>query len=325
MRNFFYALVLVSLLGFGFFISSKSLASGDAMKVVDPNLPYRIIEIKPSGQQNTFDGASSSFDPTVIIPDLDVVYYPEDKVSAFPDPKLGIGSTIRLQRAPVIKIKDGKKTKDYRSWKTSVEELLSEKNIELGVDDKISSPLVAQIFDGSQIVIIRVAVTNIIEKKSIDFKVVKKEDPNLDKGKTRIATAGIKGEKQLTYQVTREDGVEVNRVLIETKIVAKPTDQIEYIGARPVITVRCRFNDIVIAASIKYKQDPNVLCNLMMKESNGNPNSDGGQWKGLFQYDINFWPDASRKAGFASAAWNDVTAQIYTTAYYFSIDQSWRW
>ncbi|PIR27078.1 hypothetical protein COV40_02800, partial [Candidatus Berkelbacteria bacterium CG11_big_fil_rev_8_21_14_0_20_42_15] len=133
MRNFFYALVLVSILAFGFFISSKTLAGGDSV-ASNAAYPYEIIVIKPGGASSTFTGGSQSYDPKTIIGDLGITLYPEDKVSAFPDPKLGIGSQIKILRAPVITIKDGKKETVYRSWAATVSELLAEKNIELGVD-----------------------------------------------------------------------------------------------------------------------------------------------------------------------------------------------
>lgn len=327
MRNFFYALVFISLIGFGFFYTLKSNAAdvGGIQPITD-SYPYQIIEIKPSGGAETFNGVSSNIDPVKIIPDLGVAYYPEDKISILPDPKVGIGSIITINRAPAVNIKDGKRSKEYRSWVTTVGELLSEKNIELGTDDKISPPVDAQITDGSVVAITRVAVTNVIEKKPVDFKVVKKDDPNLDKGKIRISQAGVLGEKQLTYRSTREDGVEVGRVLIDTTVTKQSTDQIEYHGTKPVITVRCRYNDTVLAAAIKYKQDPDAICNLMMKESNGHADSvNPSGYYGLFQYDLGLWSSASAKAGCAGASWDNPTAQIYTTCYLFSVGQSWRW
>jgi len=235
MRNFFYAVVSVSLIGFGFFSALKSNAKeANSYQLSAVSFPYQISEIKPSGQQETYSGISSDIDPIKIIPDLGVPYYPEDKVSTFPDPKLGFGSTIKIERAPVISVKDGKRSKQYRSWVDTVEELFSEKGIEIGTDDKVSVSLSAQIFDGSTISITRVAITNIVDTKPIDFTVQEKEDPNLDYGKKRV-DAGVKGEKKLTYRVTREDGEEVSRVLLTTEITKQPKTQINYTGTKVTV------------------------------------------------------------------------------------------
>jgi hypothetical protein len=234
MRSFFYSIVLVSILGFGFFISSKSLASGEQIPRVEPKLPYEVIEVLPSGKENHINGGSANYNPVTIIGDLNLPYNPEDKVYVFPDPKLGIGSTIRLLRAPIISIKDGKRSKVYRSWVTTVGDLFAEKNIEIGADDKVSASLSSQIFDGSQITITRVAITNIVETKSVDFQIQNKEDPNLDYGKKRTV-AGEKGEKKLTYRVRREDGDEVERTLLNTEITKQPVTEIHYTGTKVTV------------------------------------------------------------------------------------------
>lgn len=194
------------------------------------NFPYKTVEIKPSGEQVIVYGGSANFDPAKIISDLNIIYYPEDKVSAFPDPKLGIGSVVTINRAPIIKIKDGKKIKDYRSWVKTVGELLSEKGIGLGTDDKTDVLVSANIKDGSTITITRVAKTTVIEPKPIDFKIVTKKNTSQEKDYKKIIQIGKKGVKNYYYLVTREDGVEVSRQLQKTEIAVPPTDQIVEVG-----------------------------------------------------------------------------------------------
>ncbi|MEI8061157.1 MAG: G5 domain-containing protein [Candidatus Berkelbacteria bacterium] len=235
MRNFFYAVVFISLIGFGSFSVLKSQAQEvGSYKLQVASYPYQISEIKPSGGKNTISGVSSSIDPIKIIPDLKVAYYPEDKISTFPDPKLGFGSTIKIERAPVISVRDGKRSKQYRSWMITAGELFTEKGIEIGTDDKVSVSLGAQIFDGSTVSITRVAITNVVDTRPIDFAVQEKEDSNLDYGKKRV-DSGIKGEKKLTYRVTREDGDEVSRVLLTTEITKQPKTQINYTGTKVTV------------------------------------------------------------------------------------------
>jgi hypothetical protein len=82
----------------------------------------------------------------------------------------------------------------------------------------------------------------------------------------------------------------------------------------------------VIAAAQKYGTDANAICTLMMKESNGNPDSGAGSdYQGLFQYTDGFWSSASAKAGYSGASILDTTAQIYTTAWAFTHGERKRW
>ncbi|MCX6810977.1 MAG: G5 domain-containing protein [Candidatus Berkelbacteria bacterium] len=256
MRNFFYALVSVSLIGFGFFSALKS----NAQEVVSSQLsvvsyPYQITEIKPSGEQNTFSGVSSNIDPIKIIPDLKVPYYPEDRISTFPDPKLGFGSTIRIERAPAITIVDWKKPKVYRSWTKNVGDLLAEKNIELGTDDKISTSVSASIFDGSTITITRVAITTVVETAPIPFSITKASDPNLLWNKTRVV-AGTPGQKKLTYLVRREDGVQVSKVLQSTEVLLQPMAEVDYTGTKVVI-INSVFGRATMTPVATYIVSPN--------------------------------------------------------------------
>lgn len=291
---------------------------------------YFVEEYLPDGSKGeTYPGQSYMRTEFDVVSDLGAKPYPEDRLVAFPSLNFPVGSKITLYRAPVYELYDGKKHTTYRSWSKTVGELLTEKKIELGVDDKINFSTDYQLDNGMTIKINRVAHTQVIEKEEIAYKVTKKDDPNLDKGKITIKQSGQKGERALTYAVTREDGVEISRILVSSEVTREPVEEIQMIGTRPVITVRCKYNDTVIAASLKYKQDPNALCSLMMKESIGNPNSIGEskgiRYYGLFQYELGLWASASKKAGYGGAGWENATAQIYTTAYLFSVGQSYRW
>lgn len=327
--NFIKTILLaVSLsLAFLFIIFFTASAKEQERAVLRYPQPYQIIEILPNGERGeTFAGQSENTKLYQIATDLGAGPFAEDRISAFPEYNDFIGRRITLYRAPTIAIIDQNREKNYRSFQKTVAELFSEKNIVLGSDDKINFSLDSEITPNMTIKIIRVARTQVVERQTIDYKVIKKDDPDIDKGKTIVHKVGKRGEKKLTYAVVRENGIEISKKLISAEVTVEPVNEVQLIGTKPVITVRCGgFDDTVLLASIKYKQDPNKLCNLMMKESNGNPKSEGGAYKGLYQYDIDFWPSASAKAGFAGADWRDSVAQIYTTAFYFSIGQSWRW
>ena len=321
-------MLALGLSGAFLFVIYFSASAKEPERVVEHYaLPYQIIEILPNGEQGqTYSGLSLKSKPAEIAAELGSKPYPEDKFSTFPQYKDFIGRVITLYRAPSYTVFDQNKEITYRSFAQTVGQLLEEKKIVLGEDDKINFSADTELSQGMTIKITRVAKTKVIETEKIEYQTIKKDDPTIDKGKSKVKQAGVLGERKLTYEVTRENGVEISKVLLSNEVVKESTDEILLVGTKPVITVRCgSYADTILAASVKYNQDPNTLCNLMMKESNGNPNSDGGQWKGLFQYDIDFWPSASGKAGYAGAAWNNATAQIYTTAYLFSIGQSWRW
>ena len=289
-------------------------------------MPYQISEILPNGEQgNTYSGVSLKSEPFEIAAELKANPYPEDKFSTFPQYKDFVGRVITLYRAPSYIVYDQNKEITYRSFAQTVGQLLEEKKVILGEDDKINFSIDTELSLGMTIKITRVAKTKVIETEIIEHQIIKKDDPTIDKGKTKVKQAGVQGERKLTYEVTRENGVEISKVLLSNEVVKESIDEILLIGTKPVITTACRFNDIVIEAANKYGVDPNSLCYRMMQESMGNPNSDGSGYEGLFQYGENFWAQASGQAGFAGASIWDVRAQIFVTAWAWTHGYRSKW
>ncbi len=288
--------------------------------------PYIVETYMPNGDYSRYSGASKSQNSFAIAAELGADPHKEDKFTAFPDIKMGIGSKITIYKAPEYIIVDGKKHLQKRSWVTTVGNLLREADIALGNDDKINFAESTELELGMEINIIRVAITNINKTEPVAFKTIKKEDKTLDKGKSKIEQKGQSGIRTLTYRLVREDGIEISRKLIGSEVTTAPVDEIQIIGTKPVITVWCKYNDLVLDASINNGLDPDRLCNLMRVESRGNVESvSGGGHLGLFQYTEGFWADASKKAGYAGASWKDPKAQIYTTAWALTHGYAGRW
>jgi hypothetical protein len=236
MRNFFYSLVLVFIIIFGTSVTKSSFAKSD-FSLVAPSYLYKIIEVQPNGETMDLSGEVSTFNSVQVIADLGLTHYSEDRVSAFPDPKLGIGSVIRLERAPVIKLRDGKKELELRSWVTIAEELLVEKGIELGVDDKTNFRPDSRIYDGIELSITRVAITTVIQGESIKYKTETKNNSQIEKGVKKVLQKGQLGEKKLYYEVRREDGIEVSRQLLKAEIVKEPVSEIIEVGTKIMVYI----------------------------------------------------------------------------------------
>lgn len=255
-----------------------------------------------------------------------IIVYPEDIVKVFPDPSFGVGSKITIFRATKVSVRDNNDVKVYRTWKKTVGELLNEKQISLGDKDLIEPVLNTPISQDLEIKITRVAETNLTQKINLDFKIIKKDDPNLEKGKTRVIQAGKKGVKEQVLHIRRENNKEVSRVLVSEKIISQPQDQIVAYGTKKVITVRCAYQNLVTEAANKYNADPNELCNMMMRESNGHTNSinPDGPYIGLFQYTSGLWGTVSSKAGNGTDIF-DARAQIFNTAWAITNGYRGRW
>lgn len=68
------------------------------------------------------------------------------------------------------------------------------------------------------------------EKEVVKFKTTTREDGSLDKGKTRIDTEGMNGERTITYEVTYVEGKETGRKVITDEVTKKPVNEVKVIG-----------------------------------------------------------------------------------------------
>lgn len=250
---------------------------------------------------------------------------PQDRVSTIADPSLGLGGQVVVARAQLVTLKDGATTTPVRTWANTVQDFITEQNIELGDKDRVDPPLAATLAVNQTITITRVAVVDVTKDEAIPFVTKTQDDPTRPKGEQKILQAGVAGSKKLTYQVTRENGVEVGRKLVKTDIVSQPVNEIISVGTKPVITGWCAYNDWVTDAAIKNGIDPDGLCYRMHKESNGHANSDGGRYKGLFQYEPGLWTSVSAQAGYPGASIWDPKSQIYVTAWAWAHGYRGRW
>lgn len=198
--------------------------------VVDTSDPAHPIEVYYGRPQ--FDNLAD------MTSDLGIRIYNEDKVKLFPDPSLNLGSQITIQRALPVTVEDAGKVTINRTWATQVKDFLTEQKIILGDQDRIDPDLTTWLRPDLRISIIRVDETELKEEETIAYKTVNKNDPNMDKGQTRVEQIGKNGTKVKTYLVRRENGMEVSRKLINEEITVQPQDKIVYIGTRIVVLGR---------------------------------------------------------------------------------------
>lgn len=159
----------------------------------------------------------------------------KDIVSTFPNIGLGLGSVVKIWRVPKYTVVDETQNITARSWGTSVNEILTDNNIELGEQDAILPEKSALPPADGTIKITRVKETEITETETIQFSTVEKKDAELERGKTRVAQTGKSGKKEKVYLVRRENGKEVLRQLISNKVVEAPVNNIVYTGTKILV------------------------------------------------------------------------------------------
>lgn len=135
---------------------------------------------------------------------------------------------------------DGKSQTVYTGDAT-VASLLAQAGITLGEDDKVTPSLGTTITSPSEIKVVRVTKKTIKKTKKIKYKTVTKETSKWYEGTSKVTRKGQNGTKELTIEVTYEDGKEVSRETVDTKVIAKPVNK--------VITKGTKERETAVAAS----------------------------------------------------------------------------
>ncbi|MDR2374352.1 MAG: ubiquitin-like domain-containing protein [Bifidobacteriaceae bacterium] len=114
----------------------------------------------------------------------------------------------------------------------TVRELLGEMGVILAEADLVTPGLDEIPANGQEIVIERAVSTSGTEVIAVPFATVEKPDPTMAKGAKKIQTAGVAGQKVVTYSVTMAGGQEVSRQVILEAMTAQPVDQVILVGTK---------------------------------------------------------------------------------------------
>lgn len=109
-------------------------------------------------------------------------------------------------------------------------------------------------------------IREVKEREIVNYEIIEKEDPSLEKGKTKVVQEGGLGEIEYTYEVIYEDGKEIAKNLLSEEYTKKPEDRIVHVGTKPVIrTVEEKVEEEIPFETI-YEEDPTVYAgNLTVK------------------------------------------------------------
>jgi uncharacterized protein YabE (DUF348 family) len=173
--------------------------------------------------------------PQQIAKDVGITVYDEDTATLQPLTDFvsdGAGLQLTITRATSLTLDlYGKKTVVHTQVKT-VDGLLKEKKISLGLKDHISVALATPIAQGMEIRITREGKQTVAVDEDIASPSQIVYDADRPIGYRAVQVAGIPGIRSVTYEVEVKDGVEISRIAIASIVTRTPTQQTEVIGIR---------------------------------------------------------------------------------------------
>ena len=166
----------------------------------------------------------------------DIPFGADDRVEPGLDTKVNGGETISIYKAREITIVDGDTTTVRKTTYKKVEDILKELNITLGEKDEVTPGLNSEVATVDTIKIARTGKTTETKKEVIKFETKEEKDDSkyVDEKVTKVE--GKNGEKEVTYNVVRENGKEVSREVASEKVITEATAKVVVVGTkqRPV-------------------------------------------------------------------------------------------
>jgi uncharacterized protein YabE (DUF348 family) len=192
----------------------------------------------------------------------------------------GFTLTIRMPKHVAV-IADGR-TQRLVSTSATVGDLLDTARVRIGSTDRVSQLANASLVDGMTITITRVRYGRLVVKAVVKYKEIKKEDPNLAEGTTKVATTGVDGLQEVTYLVTYLNGRAASRKVVSTRVLTKVVNQVVVVGTKPGAPAAS--GPIPSSGGLNWAA-------LAQCESGGNPKAvnPAGPYYGLYQFDVGTW------------------------------------
>jgi resuscitation-promoting factor RpfB len=226
---------------------------------------------------------SSYQTPKQIAEQAHITLQDEDKVAIAASTDMvsqGAGVQLTVSRAtPITLVLYGTKTAAYTQEKT-VADMLKEKNIVLGGNDTLNIPVATALQPGMVIELWRNGKQTATEERDVAFEIEKIQDADQPVGYRKVTTPGEAGKRTVTYEVEMKNGVQVNRVEIQSVMIKEPKKQVEVVGAKP------DFSGDFAAA----------LAKLRSCEGSYTSWNPAGPYYGAYQFNQNTW-SASAPAG----------------------------
>jgi len=214
-----------------------------------------------------------------IVKDSGITLYSEDitKLSRTDDILAdGAGLQLSIDRAIPFSFTLYGAVSEARTQAATVGDMLKEKKIALGTNDRLSVAADTPVSAGMEVRVWREGKQTITAEEEITFTTESIKDADREVGYKAVRDAGQNGSRSVTYEVMIQDGKEVGRTEIASVTTKEPVKQVEVVGAKVSNTFSGSFAE--------------ALGRLRACESGGNyANKKNPKYRGAYQYDYSTW------------------------------------
>ena len=229
----------------------------------------------------------------------DIPFSADDRIEPGLDTKVKGGETINIYRAREITIVDGETTTTRKTTYRKVEDILKELNITLGSEDKVTPELSSEVAEVDTIKITRNSTTTETRKEAVKFETKEEKDDTkyVDEKVTKVE--GKNGEKEVTYNVVRENGKEISREVVSEKVLKEATAKVVVVGTKQRPAEQ-KASSQATSSSQSYAAQSYSSAGGSVRLSNGN--TAGAEGAAAAQ-------EMARRTGVSASTWEHIIAR----------------
>ena len=223
----------------------------------------------------------------------------DDRVEPGLDTKVNGGETINIYKAHEITIVDGGTTTVRKTTYKKVGDILKELNITLGENDRVTPDLNKEVATVDTIKIVRDGKATEVKKEEIKFETKEEKDDSkyVDEKVTKVE--GKNGEKEVTYNVVRENGKEISREVVSEKVLTEATAKVVVVGTKQRPAEQ-KASSQATTSSQSYSAQSYSSAGGSVRLSNGN--TAGAEGAAAAQ-------EMARRTGVSASTWEHIIAR----------------
>ncbi len=188
------------------------------------------ITLVVDGQSNTYYSTADTVGG--FFEEENLSFSEHDDISLKNTDKIEHDLQIDVTKAFDVAINDGGEEQVIKTTGGTIQSLLKQNGITIDEDDRVKPALEEKVTKDTSIEIVRVEVQEEVIEEKVTFETETKEDNSLLKGTEKVIREGKEGKVVNTYEITLENGEEVERKLLDTEVKEEPVKRIVAVGTK---------------------------------------------------------------------------------------------
>ncbi|WP_343576460.1 transglycosylase family protein [Mycobacterium sp.] len=143
------------------------------------------------------------------------------------------GMALPVVSAKTVELDDGGQVRNVRLAAARVGDLLAGLGVPLLQSDLVMPGAGTPVIDGMHIQVIRKRIEKITERVPLDPPRRRIEDPQMNMSKEIVEDKGSAGSQDMTYAVSKVNGVETGRLPVASHVIAPAREAVVRVGTKP--------------------------------------------------------------------------------------------